>query len=106
MADWNIVQADVMTWARDYDGPPFHALLTDCPFHLTSDKGGLVECSQCGAKMARRYRYCHQCGGEMNTKAARTIDLETLHQRYDGKNGIVLPGCPGDWLFCSHHQTF
>ena len=34
MAD--IVCADVMDWARDYDGPKFHALLCDPPYHLHS----------------------------------------------------------------------
>lgn len=29
---WSIVNADVVEWARDYKGPPFHALLTDCPY--------------------------------------------------------------------------
>lgn len=31
-----IIHADVLTWAATYDGPKFHALLTDPPYHLTS----------------------------------------------------------------------
>ena len=72
MTDFNIVNADVMTWCAEYDGPKFHALLTDAPFHLTANGGGLETCPKCGAKMARRYRYCHQCGGEMDTEAAKS----------------------------------
>jgi len=32
--NFEIIQADVMQWCRDYDGPPFHAMLTDCPWEL------------------------------------------------------------------------
>jgi hypothetical protein len=31
-----IIQADVMDWAREYNGPKFHALLSDAPYHLAS----------------------------------------------------------------------
>lgn len=31
-----VFQDDVIDWARKYDGPKFHALLTDPPYHLTS----------------------------------------------------------------------
>lgn len=31
-----IIHADVLKWAATYDGPKFHALLTDPPYHLTS----------------------------------------------------------------------
>lgn len=31
-----IIQADILQWAAAYDGPLFHALLTDPPYHLTS----------------------------------------------------------------------
>jgi hypothetical protein len=34
--DWNIWAGDVRAWAARYDGPPFHALLCDPPYHLTS----------------------------------------------------------------------
>lgn len=27
MTDFDIIQADVMAWAREYDGPKFHAML-------------------------------------------------------------------------------
>lgn len=30
-----IIQADILTWAATYDGPKFHALLCDAPYHLT-----------------------------------------------------------------------
>lgn len=34
MAKWSVVCADVLDWAKSYDGPPFHAILTDPPYHL------------------------------------------------------------------------
>lgn len=34
MGEWGIVQADVMVWAEEYDGPKFHAALLDPPYHL------------------------------------------------------------------------
>lgn len=30
-----IIHADILTWAESYDGPLFHALLCDPPYHLT-----------------------------------------------------------------------
>lgn len=33
---WEIVCADVIEWAENYDGPPFHALICDPPYHLYS----------------------------------------------------------------------
>lgn len=32
----NIIQSDAVKWANEYDGPLFHALLCDPPYHLTS----------------------------------------------------------------------
>lgn len=32
-----IICDDVLHWAETYDGPPFHALLADAPYHLISD---------------------------------------------------------------------
>ena len=31
---WQIVNANVLDWCREYDGPPFHAMLTDPPYEL------------------------------------------------------------------------
>lgn len=31
-----IVNKDIIKWAKEYDGPPFHCLLTDAPYHLTT----------------------------------------------------------------------
>lgn len=33
-----VITADVLEWAKTYDGPPHHALLTDAPYHLTSER--------------------------------------------------------------------
>jgi hypothetical protein len=32
---YNIHHADILRWAAEYHGPPFHALLCDPPYHLT-----------------------------------------------------------------------
>ena len=32
----NIIKADILQWAKEYDGEPFHALLCDPPYHLQS----------------------------------------------------------------------
>jgi len=32
----NLINADVIEWAEQYKGDPFHALLCDAPYHLTS----------------------------------------------------------------------
>ncbi|MFA4974847.1 MAG: hypothetical protein WC683_19775 [bacterium] len=34
----DIVHADVLAWAKGYDGPKFHAMLCDPPYHLTDTK--------------------------------------------------------------------
>lgn len=34
--DYQVVNADVIKWAKRYKGEPFHALLCDPPYHLTS----------------------------------------------------------------------
>lgn len=33
---WKIYNEDAIKWANEYDGEPFHALLTDPPYHLTT----------------------------------------------------------------------
>jgi len=32
-----VINTDVMEWCRTYDGPKFHCLLCDPPYHLRSD---------------------------------------------------------------------
>jgi site-specific DNA-methyltransferase (adenine-specific) len=34
--NWKIYNEDAVAWAKNYTGEPFHALLTDAPYHLTS----------------------------------------------------------------------
>lgn len=33
-----VINADVCKWARSYEGDPFHAILCDPPYHLTSER--------------------------------------------------------------------
>jgi len=37
---YDITQADILNWAAAYDGPLFHALITDPPYHLTRPTAG------------------------------------------------------------------
>ena len=30
--DWELIHGDVVEWAVNYDGPKFHAMITDCPY--------------------------------------------------------------------------
>lgn len=39
MVSWRIETMDVMDWAASYDGPKFHAMLVDPPYHLHDGKG-------------------------------------------------------------------
>lgn len=32
---YDLILGDILTWAATYDGPPFHALICDPPYHLT-----------------------------------------------------------------------
>lgn len=34
MTNWQLAQADIRDWFRDYDGPQFHAAIMDAPYHL------------------------------------------------------------------------
>lgn len=36
MSTYAVSLADVLRWAEAYEGPPFHALLSDAPYHLTT----------------------------------------------------------------------
>jgi site-specific DNA-methyltransferase (adenine-specific) len=36
MPPFDIITSDVLAWAAHYDGPLFHALLCDPPYHFTS----------------------------------------------------------------------
>lgn len=98
---WEIVQADIMDWCASYTGEPFSAILCDPPFHLTPNRGGLAQCGGCGAKMARRYRYCHQCGAEMPAKA---ISQGFMSAQWDGTtDGELLAFQPELWQALAQH---
>jgi len=36
--DWRIINQDVISWARSYDGPLFHAIVCDPPYNLDTIK--------------------------------------------------------------------
>jgi site-specific DNA-methyltransferase (adenine-specific) len=37
-----LICADVLDWANEYEGAPFHAMLCDPPYHLTDDPRGIT----------------------------------------------------------------
>jgi site-specific DNA-methyltransferase (adenine-specific) len=36
LSKYSVVNSDVIEWSKVYDGPKFHALMTDAPYHLAS----------------------------------------------------------------------
>lgn len=54
MTDWRIECTDVLEWAAGYDGPPFHCILTDPPYHLIqSSRGGSMRKPGTGRTVGR-----------------------------------------------------
>jgi len=53
-----IEQNDVLEWARTYDGPKFHALICDPPYHL-------VKCGRVLGASDLPCANCPRCGGEL-----------------------------------------
>lgn len=57
---------DVTVWAAEYDGPPFHAILCDPPYHLTNVKRDVMCCDACGRQLVGADGSpdnCPRCGG-------------------------------------------
>ena len=69
-----IVCADVMDWARDYDGPKFHALLCDPPYHLTNRTPDVKRCVDCKRVLGGRDGHpatCPRCGGKLENQRSQ-----------------------------------
>lgn len=60
----NVEVADVLAWARAYDGPKFHALLCDPPYHLVSGNA-VYDLPLTGAGNPRTPRPTGKAGGFM-----------------------------------------
>lgn len=55
---------DALKWAAEYDGPPFHALLADPPYHLTDPR----DMRRASPSKDQRDRIETQSGGFMNCR--------------------------------------
>ena len=99
MANWEIVCADVNEWAAGYEGKPFHAILTDAPYHLTSitDRfgGEDSEPAQYGAdgafqRVSTGFMHCVWDGGDV---ALRKGTWESLARHlHPGAFGLSFGG--------------
>lgn len=65
MADWQAVNADVLEWAAEYDGPEFHALFCDPPYHLTSITKRFGKTGSAPAKFGRDGAFTRASNGFM-----------------------------------------
>jgi len=85
--------ADVLQWAKEYDGEPFHALLCDPPYHLTSivkrfGKASLADNTQTSEDARQR-----------STPYARG-SVGFMGQEWDGGD---IAFQPETWCALAHH---
>jgi hypothetical protein len=98
-----IINADILKWAEEYDGPKFHALLCDPPYHLTNrvvDWAGFKDPHQGGRGEPRLTRANER--GFMNAKwdggdvAFRPETWATLAQHlHPGAFGMAFASTKG-----------
>lgn len=85
-----IIHADVLKWAATYDGPKFHALLTDPPYHLTS----IVErFGKAGSAPAQGDVYARSAKGFMG----KDWDGGDIAFRPETWAALAEHLCPGAW---------
>lgn len=71
--NYSIVEADIIRWCKKYDGPKFHAIFTDAPYHLTSivkrfSKGEPEHTKTAKDIAGRKTLHARQAAGFMNEK--------------------------------------
>jgi len=100
---YEIINADVLDWAAKYDGPKFHAMLCDPPYHLTDvHTGGKAIPGKFGQHTDEQKRECSEAsanggfmgkkwdGGDISFQPETWAALaEHLH---DGAFGMVFAG--------------
>lgn len=87
-----IIQADILTWAATYDGPKFHALLCDAPYHLTEIT------ARFGAEDAAPAQYGKD-------GAFQRLSKGFMGKRWDGvdEDGIGIAFNPEMWRAVAQH---
>lgn len=88
-----IIHADVLTWATTYDGPKFHAMLTDPPYHLT-ESGALLRSTPIGAPRSEEDKELRRKG----TKGFMGRDWDGV-----GPDGIGIAFNPETWAALAEH---
>lgn len=92
MADWQAINADVPDWAAGYDGPKFHALFCDPPYHLTSITRRFGKPGSAPAKFGRDGAFTRASNGFMG-------------QAWDGldESGQGIAFRPETWAALAEH---
>lgn len=87
-----IIQADILKWAEEYDGEPFHALFSDPPYHLTSITKRFGKEGSAPAQYGRDGAFQRASRGFMNA-------------RWDGldENGEGIAFRPETWAAIARH---
>lgn len=88
MAEWEVINADVLQWAGEYDGPAFHAMFCDPPYHLTSITKRFGKAGSKPAQYGKDGAFARLSGGFMNTD-------------WDGENYIAFR--PETWAALAEH---
>lgn len=86
---YQIHRQDVIEWAKGYQGEPFHAMLTDCPYHLTSIAKRFGKEGSAPAK------------GDVYQRASAGF----MNQTWDGlgESGMGIAFDPATWAALSQH---
>lgn len=88
----NIVQGDILKWATEYDGEPFHALLCDPPYHLT--------------EITNRFGKANAAPAQYGTDGAfQRASKGFMGQTWDGldENGQGVAFRPETWAALARH---
>lgn len=96
-----MIQADILEWARTYDGPKFHALLCDPPYHLTNVSPGRVGCDDCGRVLGGQDgnpSTCPRCDGALSRKAS--TERGFMGKTWDGGD---IAFQPATWAAVAQH---
>lgn len=88
---YQIYQGDVMEWARGYDGPKFHACMSDWPYNLTSISKRFSKPNSAPAKYGKDGAFQRQSRGFMNWEGDST-DIAYLPETWLALLPHLLPG--------------
>jgi len=78
VANWQVVCDEVKQWAKGYNGPKFHAILTDPPYHLYSINQRFGAEDSAPAKFGRDGAFSRLCGAMGGKEEAIKENLVSL----------------------------